>query len=148
MARFRVLGTNHTSFTVTSLDQTLAFFRDELGFRATEKMVRDPNMAENVTGVKGAQITVAFVDVPGHRLEFIEYASPGDRAKVIGRPCDAGFAHIAFDVDDIDAALASSRSHGFKPLGSIQVSDKGPNKGRKIVYTTNADGITIEFIQP
>jgi catechol 2,3-dioxygenase-like lactoylglutathione lyase family enzyme len=148
MPDFKVLGTNHTSFTVTSLDQTLAFFRDELGFRATEKMPRDQKMAENVTGVRGASITVAFVDLPGHRLEFIEYAGPADRGKVKARPCDVGFAHIALDVDNLDAALACAGRYGFKALGPVQISDKGPNKGRKIVYTTNADGITVEFIQP
>jgi catechol 2,3-dioxygenase-like lactoylglutathione lyase family enzyme len=148
MPDFRVLATNHTSFTVSNLDQTLGFFRDVLGFRATEKMPRDPKMAENVTGVPGARITVAFVDAPGHRLEFIEYASPADRAKVTGRPCDAGFAHIAFDVDNLDAALAAGRAYGFVPRGPVQISDKGPNRGRRIVYATNGDGITIEFIQP
>ena len=32
MSGFRVLSTNHTSFTVSDLDRTVAFFRDALGF--------------------------------------------------------------------------------------------------------------------
>ena len=148
MADFRVLGTNHTSFTVSSLDQTLAFFRDELGFPATERLTRDPKMASEVTGVPGASITVVFVDAPGHRLEFIEYDNPPDRSKIIGRPCDAGFTHIALDVDNIDAAMAAAGRHGYQAHGPIQTSDKGPNAGRRIVYATNDDGLSIEFIQP
>ncbi len=148
MSEFRVLGTNHTSFTVSNIDQTLAFFRDLLGFPATEKLVREPGMAAQVTGVPGAAITVVFVDAPGHRLEFVEYDNPPDRTKVAGRPCDTGFTHIALDVDDIDAAMAAAAAHGFQANGSIQTSDKGPNAGRRIAYTTNDDGLTIEFIQP
>ena len=148
MSGFRVLGTNHTSFTVSDIDRTLAFFRDVLGFPATEKLARDPEMAAAVTGVAGAGITVAFVDAPGHRLEFVEYDNPPDRTKVAGRPCDTGFTHIALDVDDIEAAMTAASEHGFRANGSIQTSDKGPNAGRRIAYTTNGDGLTIEFIQP
>ncbi len=148
MSEFRVLGTNHTSFTVSNIDQTLAFFRDLLGFPATEKLVREPGLAAEVTGVPGAAITVVFVDAPGHRLEFVEYDNPPDRTKVAGRPCDTGFTHIALDVDDIDAAMAAAAAHGFRANGSIQTSNKGPNAGRRIAYTTNDDGLTIEFIQP
>jgi len=145
---FRVLGTNHTSFTVSSIDDTLRFFRDVLGFPTTEKLVRDPVMAAEVTGIPRASITVVFVDAPGHRLEFIEYDNPPDRIVLTARPCDAGFSHIALDVDDIDAAVAAAAAHGFKANGSIQTSDKGPNAGRRIVYITNDDGLSIEFIQP
>ena len=148
MADFRVLGTNHTSFTVSSIDQTLTFFRDVLGFPATEKLVRDPKLAAEVTGIPGAAITVVFVDAPGHRLEFIEYDNPPDRGKIVGRPCDAGFTHIALDVDDIDAAMVAARAHGYEAHGPIQTSAKGPNAGRRIVYATNQDGLSIEFIQP
>ena len=35
MRTFRVLGTNHTSFTVSNLDRTVAFLRDCLGFEAS-----------------------------------------------------------------------------------------------------------------
>lgn len=148
MSGFRVLGTNHTSFTVSDIDRTLVFFRDVLGFPATAKLVRDPEMAAAVTGVAGAGITVVFVDAPGHRLEFVEYDNPPDRTKVAARPCDTGFTHIALDVDDIEAAMAAAAAHGFRADGEIQTSDKGPNAGRRIAYTTNGDGLTIEFIQP
>ena len=32
MAAFKILRTNHTSFTVSDIDRTIAFFRDALGF--------------------------------------------------------------------------------------------------------------------
>ena len=39
---FRVLGTNHTSFTVSNLDRSLGFFRDCLGFELASKAPCDP----------------------------------------------------------------------------------------------------------
>ena len=49
---------------------------------------------------------------PGHSIELIEYKAPAQRGRVDARPCDAGFAHIAFDVDDVDAVLEAVRPHG------------------------------------
>ena len=38
---FRVLGTNHTSFTVSSLDRSVGFFRDCLKFKLVSRAPRD-----------------------------------------------------------------------------------------------------------
>ena len=42
MPDFNILATNHTSFTVSNLDRTVAFFRDALGFEVTSKAPRNP----------------------------------------------------------------------------------------------------------
>jgi catechol 2,3-dioxygenase-like lactoylglutathione lyase family enzyme len=63
------------------------------------------------------------------------------------RPCDAGFAHLAYDVDDMDAAVDAAAAHQVLPIGDITVIDKGPNAGRKVVYLRDPDGVTIEFIE-
>lgn len=147
MAGFRVVGTNHTSFTVSDLDRSVAFFTEALGFALLHRGPRDSAMIARVVGVPGADIEVAYVQGPGHRLELIEYKAPGDRGRVESRPCDAGFAHVAFDVDDIDAALAAAAAHGVEPLSEPQDLHTGPNKGGRVVYTRDPDGVTVEFIQ-
>ncbi len=68
MASFKVLRTNHTSFTVSSLDRTLGFFRDALGFEVTSRAPRSRRLIESVTGVKGADVVIAYVRGPGHDL--------------------------------------------------------------------------------
>ena len=147
MAGFRVVGTNHTSFTVSDLDRSVAFFTEALGFALLHRGPRDPAMIGRVVGVPGADIEVAYVQGPGHRLELIEYKAPADRGRVESRPCDAGFAHVAFDVDDIDAALAAAAAHGVTPLSEPQDLRTGPNAGGRVVYTRDPDGVTVEFIQ-
>ncbi len=147
MNGFRVLATNHTSFTVSDLDRTCAFFTEALGFEVISKAPRNPALIESITGVEGADIMVAYVQMPGHRLELIEYLAPEGRGKVESRPCDTGFAHLAFDVDNLDAALAAAQVHSVRPIGEPTVIDKGPNTGNRVVYLRDPDGITIEFIE-
>ncbi len=147
MSDFKVLSTNHTSFTVSSLDRAIGFFRDALGFEVTSRARRDPNAIRQITGVEGADIEVAYIRGPGHSLELIEYRAPDDRGRVKSRPCDTGFAHIAYDVDNIDAALTASAPHGVLPINPPYVVDKGPNTGRRVVYCRDPDGITIEYIE-
>ena len=147
MNGFQVLATNHTSFTVSDLDRTIAFFTEALGFEMLNRAPRDPKLVASITGIAGADIEVAYIQGPGHRLELIQYHGPADRGRVECRPCDAGFAHLAYDVDDVDAAVAASAAHQVLPIGEITVIDKGPNAGRKVVYLRDPDGVTIEFIE-
>jgi glyoxylase I family protein len=147
MPDFRVLGTNHTSFTVSDLDRSLAFFKEALGFEVTSKAPRDPRAIERIVGVAGADIVVAYVRGPDHSLELIQYLAPADRGQVRARPCDTGFAHIAFDVDDIDAAIAAAALHQVRPVGQVYTVDKGPNTGNRVCYLRDPDGITVEFIE-
>jgi len=147
MVGFRVLATNHTSFTVSDLDRSLAFFRDGLGFEVTSIAPRDPALIQAITGVEGASLNIAYVRGPGHSLELIQYDGPADRGKVVSRPCDTGFAHVAYDVDDIDAAIAVAGKYEVRPIGRVTVIDKGPNAGGRVCYLRDPDGVTIEFIE-
>lgn len=147
MNGFKVLRTNHTSFTVSDLDRSCAFFEEALGFEIISKAPRDPALIQHITGVGGADIRVAYVQGPGHRLELIQYLAPEDRGRVESRPCDTGFAHLAFDVTDVDAAIAASRVHGFRPINPPTPIDKGPNAGSRVVYLRDPDGVTIEYIE-
>ena len=148
MAGFKVLATNHTSFTVSDLDRTIAFFRDALGFEVTSKESRDPAVLSQITGIEGTQMLIAYVRGPGHSLELIQYLGPEHgRGRVRSLPCDVGFAHVAYDVDDIDAAIAAAARHEVIPIGQIAIINAGPNAGGRVAYLRDADGVTIEFIE-
>ena len=144
---FRILGTNHTSFTVSNLDRSVGFLRDCLGFELISKAPRDPALVSRITGVEGADMMIAFLKAPGHTLELIEYRAPASKGAISARPCDTGFAHIAFNVDDAAAAVAAVERYGVKPISAPVTIDQGPNKGRKVVYLRDWDGITMELIE-
>jgi len=144
---YRVLATNHTSFTVSSLDRTIGFFRDCLGFQLLNRAPRDPAIVSRITGVDGADMEIAFLRGPGCTVELIEYKAPASRGRVEARPCDTGFAHMAFDVDDVDAAIAAAKKHRVEPIAPPVPINDGPNKGRRVAYLRDPDGVTIEFIE-
>jgi catechol 2,3-dioxygenase-like lactoylglutathione lyase family enzyme len=146
MKQAKILSTNHTSFTVSNLQRTMAYFRDALGFEVTSVAPRDPKMIQSITGVPDAGVLIGYVRGLGHSIELIEYTDPSDRAHVRPRPCDVGFAHIAYNVENVDDAIAASAPHGVVPRGVVVTVDQGPNQGKRAVYMRDPDGITIEFI--
>ena len=147
MTAFKIIAPNHPSFTVSDLDRSLAFFRDALGFEVTSKGPRNPSLIQAITGVEGAEVLIAYVRGPGHSIELIEYIEPETRSSVRPRPCDTGFSHIAYDVDNIDAAIQAARDHSVEPIGPVVAIDQGPNRGSRVAYLRDPDGITIEFIE-
>ena len=90
---------------------------------------------------------IAYVRAPGHSIELIQYLRPDCQARPHPRPCDAGFAHLAFDVDNIESAVAAAEDYGVAPIAAPYITDAGPNAGGKVVYLRDPDGITIELIQ-
>ena len=147
MESFKMLRTTHTSFTVSDLDWSLSFFRDILGFEVTWKAPRDPQAIQHITGVEDAEVMIAYVRAPGHSVELIQYLRPDRRARPHSRPCDVGFAHLAFDVDNFESAVTAAEEYGVRPIAAPYVTDAGPNAGGKVVYLRDPDGITIELIQ-
>jgi glyoxylase I family protein len=148
MPDFTVLSFNHTAFTVSDLDEVIPFFRDLLGFELTSRAPRDPRLIRRMTAIDGADLEIAYVVGPGHRIELIEYRAPADRGVVVPRLCDAGAAHVALNVEGIEALVAASAAYGFTPVGEIIEVDAGPNKGSKAAYLRGPDGITVEYLEP
>ncbi len=143
-----VKGVNHTSFTVYDLERILAFLTEGLGFPLLSKATRDPASISKITGVKGADVVVAFVQAPGHRIELFHYLIPDDRRRHDIRPCDQGFSHLAFDVSDIDRVIEVGRKYKFEPVHEPLQVNAGPNAGQYAAYLREQDGLTIEVLGP
>jgi catechol 2,3-dioxygenase-like lactoylglutathione lyase family enzyme len=90
---------------------------------------------------------VAFARGHGHAIELIQYRGPADRNTMVARPCDVGFAHVALDVDNIEAAIAMAARYGFKPMAPPVTVDLGPNAGARVAYLRDHEGLSFEFIQ-
>jgi catechol 2,3-dioxygenase-like lactoylglutathione lyase family enzyme len=148
MPDFEIRSFNHTAFTVSDLDEVIPFFRDLLGFELTSRAPRDPRLIQRMTAIGGADVEIAYVNGPAHRIELIEYKAPADRGVIVPRLCDSGAAHVALDVRGIEALVAASEAYGFTAVGEIIEIDAGPNQGSKVVYLRGPDGITVEYIEP
>ncbi len=145
----QILGADHTGITVSNLDRSLAFWRDVLGFEFSHTAHQKGELAQEITGVEGAEIKLAVLKTPGsHKIELLEYVAPADRKCANLRPCDVGSVHVALLVDDLDLVLERIAASGCKAAGNPQTLMKGPNAGKRVVYVHDPDGTSIEFLQP
>lgn len=141
-----ILSTNHTSFTVSDLDRSIAFYRDILGFELISLANREPAFAAKVTGIAGAHLKVAFIQAPGHRIELIQYLSPPGK-KLDLSTNNIGCGHLAFNVDNLAKMYAEMKEKGVQFKSQPMEIPAGPNKGGYAVYFTDPDGVTLELIQ-
>ena len=146
-APFRIIAADHTGFTVSNLERSLAFWQDVLGFELSHRAHQTGDLAREITGVPGAEISIAVLKAPGHKIELLEYHAPPDRKHVDLRPCDVGSVHVALTVDNLDAVLSTIAASGWKTEGQPQTLKSGPNAGKRVIYVRDPDGTTIEFMQ-
>jgi glyoxylase I family protein len=146
---FRIVAADHTGITVSNLERSLVFWRDVLGFEPSHTAHQTGEMAEEITGVAGAEIKLAVVKAPGgHKIELLEYLAPPERKRHVDlRPCDVGSVHVALLVDDLECVLERIAASGWKAAGEPQILKSGPNAGKRVVYARDPDGMTIEFMQ-
>lgn len=145
---FHITAADHTGITVANLERSLAFWRDVLGFEFSHQTHQSGALASEITGVPGAELTLAVLKAPGHEIELLEYHAPPDRVRAKLRPCDVGSVHVAFTVDYLDAVIERIAASGWKAAGSAHTLASGPNAGKRVVYVRDPDGTTIEFMQP
>ena len=144
---FRIIAADHTGITVSNLERALAFWRDVLGFELSHRAHQTGDLAREITGVAGAEISIAVVKAPGHKIELLEYLAPPEKKHVDLRPCDAGSVHVALTVDNLDAVLSTIAASGWKAAGKPQTLKTGPNAGKRVIYVRDPDGTTIEFME-
>ena len=145
---FRIVSADHTGITVSNLERSLAFWRDVLGFEFSHTAHQTGELAQEITGVEGAEIKLAVLKTAGgHKIELLEYLAPADRKRGNLRPCDVGSVHVALLVEDLDAVLAQIAASGWEAAGKSQTLKAGPNAGKRVVYVRDPDGTTIEFME-
>ncbi len=145
---FRILAADHTGITVSDIERSLTFWQDVLGFELSHRAHQKGELAEQITGVIGAEILIAVLKAPGHKIELLEYRAPPDRERQNNlRPCDLGAAHIALTVDNLDEVLDRIAAFGWKTAGEPQTLTVGPNSGKRVIYVRDPDGTTIELMQ-
>jgi catechol 2,3-dioxygenase-like lactoylglutathione lyase family enzyme len=142
-----ITATDHTSFTVSDVERSVSFYQDTLGFKLLSLAERAPWFSELATGIKGAHLKTAYLEIPGgHRLELIQYLSPPG-AKLDSQTNNVGSAHLALIVDDLRAIHRDLKGRGFRFKGEPIEIPAGPNKGNWMVYLLDPDDFTLELIQ-
>ena len=114
---------SHIGVAVASLDETIPFYRDQLGmtFKGTEEVAEQ-------------KVKVAFFQIGASKIELLEpTASDSPVAKFLEKN-GPGIHHIAYEVADIEAAIARLEADGARMI------DRTPRCG--------AHGARIAFVHP
>jgi methylmalonyl-CoA/ethylmalonyl-CoA epimerase len=113
----------HIGIAVKNLDESISFYEKILG-----------TACYSVEEVKDQKVRTAFFMIGQTKLELLESTDPeGPIGKFIEKKGE-GIHHMAFAVDNTDAALNEAREAG------IELIDKQSRKG--------AEGLNIGFLHP
>ena len=145
-------GVEHVGFTVPDLEEATAFFIDVIGCQRVyslgpiadgegDWMTRHLNVPARVCVKELRFFRCAF----GPNFEIFEFEGDG---LAIDQPrnCDVGGHHLAFYVDDFDAALDYLRSRHVRVLGEPTVRTEGPSAGQTWVYFLAPWGMQFELV--
>jgi len=147
-----MLGHDHTGVTVPDIKEAIAFFTDIVGCK--EAMSFGPFSDDKGTFMadllnvhpraKIHQITMMRCG-NGSNIELFQYESP-DQQNAIPKNSDIGGHHIAFYVEDINAAAKYLKDKGVKTLMGPLPVDQGPAAGQAIIYFFAPWGLQLELI--
>jgi len=114
---------DHIGIAVNSLDEAVSFYENILGLKAAGTEI-----------VEEQKVKVAFLQVGDSEVELLESTEEdGAIAKFIAKNGE-GVQHIAYRVDDIEAAISEMKEKG------IRMIDEKPRYG--------AGGAKIAFCHP
>ncbi len=146
-------GTEHVGITVPDLDEAIRFFVDVLGCEHFYDLgpFRDDDgdwFEVNLDLDPRASIPRAALLRCGNgsNFEMFEYVAP-DQVRRLPRMSDWGGTHLAFYVDDMDAALADLRRRGVRILGGAKAGigpESGP--GTSFCHFLTPWGMLLEFV--
>lgn len=145
-------GADHVGFTVPDMEEAVTFFSEILGcekavsfgpFRDDEGTFMQDLLNVHPRAVI-KEITLMRCGF-GSNVELFEYTSP-DQKEVWPKNSDVGGYHLAFYVDDINAAAQYLKERGVRTLlGPLPVQE-GPAAGQSILYFYAPWGLQFEAI--
>jgi catechol 2,3-dioxygenase-like lactoylglutathione lyase family enzyme len=136
---------DHVGVVVEDLAGAIEFFV-ELGLESKGGGSVEGEWVDQIVGLEGVRVDFAFVQTPdGHgQLELIAFdAPPAEVGDSRGPANTLGLRHLAFVVDDIDAAVAGLRGRGHELVGEVA---RAGNVFR-LCYVRGPEGIIVELAE-
>ena len=142
-----------TALTVADMEQSLAFYRDLLGFRVANELPpaaerqRWDRYHEEVCRIKGAQIRVVFLEAPDEasHLELIEYLTPKVAVPPRRGIHEPGTSIIPFGVKGSKAAVDRLRAAGVEVLSDpvTYQTDDGARSNTTYFYDPDGNALCL-----
>jgi catechol 2,3-dioxygenase-like lactoylglutathione lyase family enzyme len=136
---------DHVGIVVDDLAAATEFFV-ELGLELQGQGMVEGRWVDRVVGLDGVRTEFAMMQTPdGHgRLELVRFHSPPTEGDNRFAPANTrGIRHIAFVVEDIEAAVAGLRSRGAELVGDVERYEDI----FLLCYVRGPEGIIIELAE-
>ncbi|MBP2642586.1 MAG: Lactoylglutathione lyase and related lyase [Firmicutes bacterium] len=137
---------DHTSFTVSDMEKSIAFYRDMLGMKVewdskAEGIVFKGPECDQITGCPGTEQRLVFMALGSGRIELVEF-TPGGKPLVGNITSDIGAAHVCFKTDNIQELYQKLVKNNVRLHCSPQHVGFGWT-----MYFRDPDGIILEAAQ-
>jgi lactoylglutathione lyase len=145
----RVRGCDHIGIQVQDVERSARFYEEHLGFERVERWSLSHPYVQRVVGYyPDVTLEIALMTIPGSDLflEILEYRGVA-RSPVDPATANPGTAHFCLFVDDLEALHAELSSKGVAFVSEVETPTWGPNKGGRLVYMKDPDGIRVELVQ-
>ena len=135
---------HHTGFVVSDLDRAVEFYESAIGLEVKARFERRGGPIEKVVGYNDAYLQIAIMGIGGeHVLELIKYVSPTPGDRPTSERSVIGGSHLAFTVDDIQAAYKNLSAAGANMLNApVSVAP-----GKTVCYLQDLDGNWLELME-
>lgn len=99
------LSAHHVGITVTDIEATLPFYRDDLGLDVADRFTVEGEAFSDAVGVEEARGEFVHLEADGIRIELVEYdpEARGSPAAGLNQP---GATHVGLSVDDLESFYA------------------------------------------
>ena len=136
---------DHVGVVVDDLAAATGFFVG-LGLELLGEEPVEGSWVDRVVGLDGVRADIAVVQTPdGHgRLELTKFHTPSGQDGAGAAPANTpGLRHVAFRVDDIEAAVAGLRARGTGLVGELVRYEDS----YLLCYVRGPEGIIVELTQ-
>jgi len=134
---------DHGGVIVKDLAAAKAFFLD-LGLEVQGE--GEGEGVDRVIGLDNVKEAVVMLRVPGGQanIELVQFFTPSDEGGIQQLPANTlGIRHIAFAVEDIEAAAARQKEKGTETFSEIQDFEGG----YMLCYLRGPEGIILELAE-
>ncbi|MGX5851669.1 VOC family protein [Mesorhizobium sp. PL10] len=125
---------DHIAIAVLDLEASIKFFRDVLGFELKRRF----HIKGRGTGMRSAEL-----ESRGIRFVLCQGTEPASQVSEFVRHHGIGVAHIALEVDDVDATVKTLKSRG---LGFDTDVIRGPGLTQAFSSRSIETGLSFEII--
>ncbi len=139
----------HTNIIAKDPEQLIEFYKQVFDCRSIgETRNLSGAWLDRMTGIQNAHIVGEHLCLPGYEeghptLEIFSYENmEGERQRPIN---SYGFAHIAFEVDDVEKTMEKVLAYGGIMVGELVHAEYEDGRKATFVYTRDPEGNTVEL---